>query len=46
MYLLRNGPGDREQGMQLLDKALAIFQKIQSKKMVEKLLAQKQVLTA
>ncbi len=46
MYLSRNGPGDRERGMQLLDEALVIFQKIQSKKMVEKVLSQKQVLTA
>ena len=46
MYVSRNGPADRERGMQLLDEALAIYQKIQSKKMVEKLLAQKQVLTA
>ncbi len=46
MYVSRNGPGDRERGMQLVDEALGIFQKIQSKKMVEKLLAQKQVLTA
>ena len=38
MYLLRNGPGDREQGMQLLDQALAIFQRVQAKKMAEKVL--------
>lgn len=46
MYLSRNAPGDRERGMGLLDGALAIFQKIQAKKMVEKVLAHKQVLTA
>jgi len=46
MYLSRNGPGDRVRGMQLLDEALGIFQKIQSKKMVEKVLAHKQVLVA
>ncbi len=46
MYLSRNRSGDRERGMQLLDETLVIFQKIQSKKMVEKLLARKQVLTA
>ncbi len=46
MYLSRNGPGDRERGMQLLDEALGIFQKIQSKNMVEKVLAHKQVLEA
>jgi len=46
MYVSRNGPRDRERGMQLLDEALGIFQKIQSKKMVEKVLAHKQVLEA
>lgn len=46
MYLSRNEPGDRERGMGLLDEALAIFQKIQAKKIVEKVLAHKQVLTA
>ncbi len=46
MYVSRNGSGDRERGMQLLDEALAIYQKIQSKKMVEKMLAHKQVLGA
>jgi len=45
MYLSRNRSGDRERGMQLLDEALTIYQKIQAKKMVEKVLAQKQVLT-
>ncbi len=46
MYVSRNGPGDRELGMQLVDEALDIYQNIQSKKMVEKVLAQKQVLMA
>ena len=46
MYVSRNGPGDRERGMQLLDEALAIYKKIQSKKMVEKVLAHKQALGA
>jgi len=46
MYVSRNRSGDRERGMQLLDEALGIFQKIQSKKMVEKVLAHKQVLEA
>jgi DNA-binding CsgD family transcriptional regulator len=36
MYLSRNGLGDRERGMALLDQALAIFQRIQARKMVEK----------
>lgn len=46
MYLSRGGPGDRERGMELLDHALAIFQRIQARKMVEKVLARKQVLGA
>jgi tetratricopeptide (TPR) repeat protein len=46
MYLSRNAPGDRDQGMKLLDEALSTFQRIQAKKMVEKVLAHKQVLTA
>lgn len=46
MYVSRNGPRDRERGMQLLDEALAIYEKIQAKKMVEKVLAHKQVLEA
>ena len=46
MYLSRNGSGDRERGMQLLDEALTIYQKIQSKKMVEKVLARRQELEA
>jgi len=39
MYLARNGSGDREHQMQMLDEALAIFQRIQSEKMVEKVLS-------
>lgn len=46
MYLARNGAGDQERGMQLLDEALGIFQRIQAKKMVEKVLSRKQLLTA
>jgi DNA-binding CsgD family transcriptional regulator len=38
MRLSRHGPGDRDKGMQLLDQASAIFQRIQAKKMVEKVL--------
>jgi len=44
MYLSRDDSSDREQGMQLLDQALAIFQGVQAKKMVEKVLARKQVI--
>ena len=39
MYLARNGSGDREHGIQTLGEALGIFERIQSKKMVEKVLA-------
>jgi tetratricopeptide (TPR) repeat protein len=46
MYLKRSSPGDREKGMELLDQALAIFQRIQAKKMVEKVLARKELLKA
>ena len=46
MYLSRNGPGDRDKGMELLDQALATFQRIQAKKMVEKVLGRKELLKA
>ena len=55
MYLSRGGHGaassartgqDREKGMQLLDQSLAIFQRVQAKKMVEKVLARKELLKA
>jgi tetratricopeptide (TPR) repeat protein len=46
MRLSRNGPDDRERGMTLLDEALATFQRIQAKKMVEKALARKELLKA
>jgi tetratricopeptide (TPR) repeat protein len=46
MHLSRNDAGDRERGMQLLDQALAIFQRIQAKKMVEKVLTRKEPLQA
>ncbi|MCH8062826.1 MAG: AAA family ATPase, partial [Chloroflexi bacterium] len=36
MRLSRNEPGDKQQGMELLDQALGIFQGIQAAKMVEK----------
>jgi DNA-binding CsgD family transcriptional regulator len=36
MYLSRRGPGDVGRGMQLLNQALPIFQRIQAQKMVEK----------
>ena len=36
MHLSRKGHGDREHGMQQLDQAVTIFQRIQAKKMVKK----------
>jgi DNA-binding NarL/FixJ family response regulator len=39
MYLARRGPGDVEHGMQLLNQALPIFQRIQAQKMVEKVVS-------
>jgi tetratricopeptide (TPR) repeat protein len=44
MHISRNSTGDRERGLQLLGESLDIFQRIQAKKMVEKVLARKQVL--
>jgi tetratricopeptide (TPR) repeat protein len=41
MHISRNSAGDRERGMQLLGESLDIFQRIQAKKMVEKVLAHK-----
>lgn len=46
MHISRNGPGDQERGMELLDQSLDIFQRIQATKMVEKVMARKQVLGA
>jgi class 3 adenylate cyclase len=44
MHLSRGESSDRQRGMELLDQALAIFQRIQAKRMVEKVQASKQVL--
>jgi tetratricopeptide (TPR) repeat protein len=41
MHLKRDAPGDRERGMELLDQALAIFQRCAAKKDVEKVLGKK-----
>lgn len=41
MYLSRNDPEDRNKGMQFLDQALAIFQRIRARKMVEKVRARR-----
>jgi hypothetical protein len=46
MHISRNGLGDQERGMELLDQSLDIFQRIQATKMVEKVMARKQVLGA
>ena len=41
MYLARNEPRDRDTGIELLDRAVCIFQRVQAKKMVEKVAALK-----
>lgn len=41
MYLARGDDGDRSQGMELLAQALDIFQQIQAKKMMEKVLVRR-----
>ncbi|MEE9201718.1 MAG: tetratricopeptide repeat protein, partial [Dehalococcoidia bacterium] len=46
MHLKRKGPGDRERGMELLDQALAIFQRCAATKDVEKVLGKKGLLGA
>jgi class 3 adenylate cyclase len=40
----RGGAGDSERGLELLDQALGIFQHIEAKKMVEKVVARRRVL--
>jgi class 3 adenylate cyclase len=40
----RSGAGDSERGLELLDQALAIFQRVQAKKMVEKVVAGRRAL--
>ena len=46
VYLQRNNEGDRERAYSLLDQALAIYQRIEARKNVEKILAKKKLLTA
>jgi tetratricopeptide (TPR) repeat protein len=46
MYLKRNSRGDREKGMELLDQALAIYQRCAARNDVEKVLARKELLRA
>jgi tetratricopeptide (TPR) repeat protein len=46
MYLNRNEEGDKEKAYSLLDQALEIYQKIDAKKKIEKIIAKKKLLTA
>jgi len=46
MYFARNGLGDRDVGIKLLDQAVDIFQRVQAKKMIEKVAALKDGLPA
>jgi tetratricopeptide (TPR) repeat protein len=45
-YLERNQEGDREKAYNLLNQALEIFQKIDAKKDIERIIAKKKLLTA
>lgn len=46
MYLDRNREGDKEKAYSLLDQALVIYQKMDAKKRIERILAKKKLLTA
>jgi tetratricopeptide (TPR) repeat protein len=46
MYLERNEEGDKERAYSLLDQALEIYQRIDAKKRVKKIVAKKKLLTA
>jgi len=46
MHLNRNEEGDRERAYSLLNEALAIYQKMDAKKKIEKIIAKKKLLTA
>ena len=46
MYLNRNEEGDKEKAYSLLNQALEIYQKIDAKKKIEKIIATKKLLTA
>ena len=46
MHLERNEEGDKEKAYQLLDQTLFIYQKADSKKRIEKIIAKKKLLTA
>jgi len=46
MYLERNEEGDKERAYSLLNQALEIYQKMDAKKKIEKIIAKKKLLTA
>jgi len=46
LYLDRNEEGDKEKAYSLLNQALEIYQKIDAKKKIEKIIAKKKLLTA
>jgi len=46
MYLARNEEGDKERAYSLLNEALAIYQKMDAKRKIEKIIAKKKLLTA
>jgi len=46
MHLNRNEEGDRERAYSLLNEALAIYQKMDAKRKIEKIIAKKKLLTA
>jgi tetratricopeptide (TPR) repeat protein len=46
VYLERNSEGDREKAYSLLDQALAIYQKMEAQKKIERIIAKKKLLTA
>ena len=46
MYLARNEEGDKEKAYALLNQALEIYQKIDAKKKIEKIIAKKKLLSA
>jgi hypothetical protein len=46
MYLQRNDKGDKEKAHSLLNQALKIYQKMDAKKKIEKIITKKKFLTA
>jgi len=46
VYLERNSEGDREKAYSLLDQALAIYQRTEAQKKIERIIAKKKLLTA